>query len=340
MPPSKITSVSSTHSQDLPSTDSVLPSPDPTRTPSHRQAFPNPVPDDMSTVKEYLMSFVDSFIQTIQADSASSSVSTTVSQMCTSRGSRIPLVPITPETGRKFARLHVPASTFLPMLSHTLPVLQTSAPPPSDALPNTRRNSLIAAKISDTEKQVLLQKAEQLVRLFVSKQNQKTERLYLHFTDQVQLIPYPVDTHTLLAFLIWVAESGRFTASSIDCVLYSSICRLNVIRSGVYLDPLTQYAARAMIASLYRDPTIKQKRGGMLPLIPDDVARIITAMDMRSSLFHSLASLFTFALFIGARGNSCGSVRLRDLGPLFKADDDGGEASSCGHNCETKGQTV
>ena len=37
-------------------------------------------------------------------------------------------------------------------------------------------------------------------------------------------------------------------------------------------------------SKLYRDPTIKRKRGGMLPLIPDDVARIIKALDLWNPL--------------------------------------------------------
>ena len=180
-------------------------------------------------------------------------------------------------------------------------------------------NSLAATSISEDTKFELLRKAEKPIKFSpsVTKQNEKTESLYLHFTSELDLSSYPVETRTLLAFLIWVAESGKFTASSIDCVLYSSLCRLNVLRAGVYLDAVSQYAARALIASLYRDPSIKQKMGGMLPLIPDDVAKIIKALDFRSPLSYALAALFTFALSTGARGNSCGCVRLRDLGPLF-----------------------
>ena len=117
-----------------------------------------------------------------------------------------------------------------------------------------------------------------------------------------------------------MAESHKFNAGSIDCVIYSSLCRLNVVRSGLYIDPLSQYAARAMIGSFYRDPSLKPPRGGMTPLIPDDVGRIITAMDYRDPKAFALAALFTFALSTGARGNSCGNVRLSDLGPIYETE--------------------
>ena len=140
----------------------------------------------------------------------------------------------------------------------------------------------------------------------------------------MDLTPYPLTTQCLLAFLIWVAESHKFNAHSIDCILYSSVCRLNVLRSGLYIDLLTQYAARALIASFYRDQSLQPPRGGMTALIPDDVARMIGAMDFRNPLSFALAALFTFALSTGARGNSCGNVQLADLGPIYESDD-----SSC-----------
>ena len=174
--------------------------------------------------------------------------------------------------------------------------------------------------ISPERKQLLLEKARTSIRYShsVTKQNQKTEELYLSFTKQMDFHnPYPVTTETLLTFMIWLAESKRYTARSLDTVIYSSLCRLNILRAGASLDPTTQSSARALIGNLYRDPTLKKPRGGMAPIIPDDVNRMVEAMDKRYHLTPVLASLFNFALATGARGNSCGEVRLCDLGPLY-----------------------
>ena len=56
----------------------------------------------------------------------------------------------------------------------------------------------------------------------------------------------------------------------------------------------------------------------MLPLIPDDIARIILALPKQSTTTARLASLFLFAISTGARGDSCFCVRLCDFLGLMK----------------------
>ena len=274
-------------------------------------------------IKSLLLGFVQAFLTSIGFNEESSD---SPKLLTTPIGSRIPYVPIDPSTGRKFRRMHPPPHQLLPVLSEqTIPCLtpEPAANQQSQTPTNLRPNSLVSSHISKEMKAELLQRAQQPIRFSesVQAQNDKSEKIYLHFCREMELTPYPLTTECLLAFLIWVAESHKYNAYSIDCILYSSLCRLNVVRSGLYIDPLSQYAARALIASFYRDPTLKPPRGGMHPIIPDDVARMISAMDFRNPLSFSLAALFTFALSTGARGNSCGNVHLADLGPFYESED-------------------
>ena len=275
------------------------------------------------SVKEILLKFIDSFLSVIGCPEGSKD---TPRIATTALGNRVPFVPISAETVRKFGIEHPPVSQMLTALSpRTIPILPTEQPQTeeNEKQLNPRRDSLVASPITEEMKQYLLEKVKQPIQFSqsVQLQNKKTEKIYLHFCEEMTLPPYPIQTQTLLAFLVWVAESRRFTPSSIDCVIYNSLCRLNVVRSGIYLDPMTQYAARAMIASFYRDPSLKPRRGGMLPIIPDDVSRMVEAMDFRDPKSYALAALFNFALSTGARGNSCANVRLCDLGPLYEKDD-------------------
>ena len=277
-----------------------------------------------ANVKQILLQFINSFLSVIQP----AKEHTDLPQIATTAlGNRVPFVPISAETVRKFGHEHPPASQMLATLSsNTIPLIPTEAPPTDkeEDQSNLRRDSLVASHITPDMRHHLLAIASKRIEFghSVEIQNGKSEKIFLHFCKEMDMTPYPIHTETLLAFLVWVAESRRFTAYSIDCVLYASLCRLNVIRSGIYIDPMTQYAARAMIASF--DPTMKPRRGGMLPIIPDDVSRMVEAMDFRDPKSYALAALFTFALSTGARGNSCSNVRLCDLGPLYEKDD-----SSC-----------
>ena len=285
--------------------------------PSHKSSV-----DDVN-IKEILQGFVQAFLSTI--GSKQETVQDPPKLITTPVGSRIPFIPIDPATGRKFERMHPAPHQLLPILSsNTIPVLGIEPPgtPLEEQPSNVRRDSLRASTISPEKKSHLLQEANRPIRFSesVMNQNQKTERIYLHFCSEMSFTPYPISTECLLAFLLWVAESHKFNANSIDTILYSSLCRLSVVRSGLYIDPLTQYAARALIGSFYRDPSIKPPRGGMTPLIPDDVGRIVRALDLRDPKSYELAALFTFALSTGARGNSCANVHLADLGPLYESE--------------------
>ena len=133
-----------------------------------------------------------------------------------------------------------------------------------------------------------------------------------------ELAAYPISAVTAVSFLTWLERSKRFCPKSIDDVVWPSLCRLNILHAHEHISPYTQSCARAKIAEIYRNPDAKKSRGGMQPLIPDDIARIIQALPKQSSSTAKLASLFLFAICTGARGDSCSHVRLCDFLGLIK----------------------
>ena len=198
-----------------------------------------------------------------------------------------------------------------------------SLPPPIEAESigsfSTLKHPTELAEITDAVKAHLLQRASEDVQFSpsVTKQNSKTEQLYLNFIQQMGFQSYPITRLGLLTFLIWLAESGRYTAKTLDTVIYYSLCRLNILRTGAPIDRSAQQSALALLRKFRSDKEMKKPRGGMEPIIPDDVSRMVDVMDKGLLITPALASLFNFAMATGARGNSCGEVRLCDLGPLY-----------------------
>ena len=244
-----------------------------------------------------------------------------------------PFVPILTSTVKKYTAQHPNPVVSLQISStseHTeasqtspLPTIPTQVPE-QDPLHGAHRKSLLELHISTEDRVRLFSEADKPIRFSssVQRQHKMVEPIYVHFCIEMEIAePFPILCRNLIAFLIWVSESHHFSVKSIDTVIYASLARLNIVRSGCTLDPVCQHSARAFIAALYRDPSQKQPRGGMRPIIPDDLARIVSAMDMRLPLSYSLAALFNVALASGARGSSCGAIRLKDLGPLFDIND-------------------
>ena len=271
-----------------------------------------PLPDTPSDVRNDLLSLADCFT-TVASDSVS----------WNRPNATKPFVPILTSTAKKFTQDHPKPVTTLQTASEPKDDPSSDSDkttPQANPIYGGHRSSLLETRISKEERERLFAEADKPIRFSksVNQQHQKVEPIFLHFCKEMDIQePYPIITRTLIAFLIWIAESLHFTVKSIDTVFYASLARLNIARSGRALDPVSQYSARALIAALYRDPNQKKARGGMKPIIPDDVARMVSAMDMRQPLSYALASLFNFALASGARGNSCGAVRLKDVGPLF-----------------------
>ena len=244
-----------------------------------------------------------------------------------------PFVPILTSTVKKFTAQH-PNPVVSLQISSTPEHTDTSQASPlqriptqvpeQDPLHGTHRKSLLELHISTEDRVRLFSEADKPIRFSssVQRQHKMVEPIYVHFCIEMEIgEPFPILCRNLIAFLIWVSESHHFTVRSIDTVIYASLARLNIVRSGCTLDPVCQHSARAFIAALYRDPSQKPPHGGMRPIIPDDLARIVSAMDMRLPLSYALASLFNVALASGARGSSCGAIRLKDLGPLFDIND-------------------
>ena len=284
----------------------------------HREMLPPPsletnkqTPDTANqkpVAKDCLLASVDSFIKVITSKDITTPDHST-------------FIPITSATGRLFKISHPnPVALFQQLSTSSVP---EEKPVKKDPMLGEDRDSINTATLSNREKRSLLRRASRPIQFSksVQSQNRKTQKTYLHFCRLMKMKAFPIECRILLAFLLWLAESGRFTAHSIDCVVFPSLCRLNIVYTGSYMDRVAQYAGRVMIASFYRDPSLKSPRGGMTPIIPDDLSRIVSAMDFRNKLSYSLAALFNFALATGARGNSCSSVRLCDLGPLYDQGD-------------------
>ena len=183
------------------------------------------------------------------------------------------------------------------------------------------RDSQMRRVITQQEKEELLTEGHKPPQYSksVQAQNKKVSDIYDNFISQMEeLAAYPISSVAAVSFLTWLERSKRFCPKSIDDVVWPSLCRLNILHAHEHINPYTQSCARAKIAEIYRSPDAKKSRGGMQPLIPDDIARIIKALPKQSSTTAKLASLFLFAICTGARGDSCSHVRLCDFLGLIK----------------------
>ena len=205
-------------------------------------------------------------------------------------------------------------------LTKMSPSIHHDREPAYSSSPQHLKESLI---ISEDIKNHLIQAASRNIEFSpsVTKQNHKTEQVYLNFVRQMGFQSYPITQMSLATFLIWLAESGRYTAKTLETVTYYSLCRLNILRTGAPIDRSAQQSALALLRKFRSDTEMKKPRGGMEPIIPDDVSRMVDVMDKGLLITPALASLFNFAMATGARGNSCGEVRLCDLGPLYENPD-------------------
>ena len=70
----------------------------------------------------------------------------------------------------------------------------------------------------------------------VTKQNDKSEKIYLHFAAHMGIEAYPLTDKLVIAFLIWRTESHRLSARSIDQVIFPTLCRLNIVRVHTFVD--------------------------------------------------------------------------------------------------------
>ena len=147
----------------------------------------------------------------------------------------------------------------------------------------------------------------------VTEQNEKTEALYLGFSQSLGLPPYPVTVTLGVGFLVYLAKSKQYCYNTLSTVTYQSLARLNVVRTGSEIALSVREAMRRKLAEIRISPDTKQGRGGMEPLILDDLKRVISTIKDIDPLKPRLASLFLFGLFTGARANSCAHVRFCDF---------------------------
>ena len=105
-----------------------------------------------------------------------------------------------------------------------------------------------------------------------------------------------------VGFLGAVGRTGRYTLKTIWNIFYFSLLRLHKryihekIPSDVRLKMIDK------IANLKIERVTKTPRGGMEPLINDDVHWMVHQMDVKEPRRLMLASLFLFAEYTGCRG--------------------------------------
>ena len=110
------------------------------------------------------------------------------------------------------------------------------------------------------------------------------------------------------AFIGALAESGDYTISTIRNVFLYSLKRLNREYTNEKIPINIVNKMNSLICEYNWDDNVKAPRGGMEPLVVDDVKRIISSIDCWDKMKDSLSSLFIFALSTGTRGFSCGLI--------------------------------
>ena len=178
-----------------------------------------------------------------------------------------------------------------------------------------QRDSVKRVTISEEDKAQLLKKAQEPPKYSksVTQQNEKVLSIYQTFTHEMNIPSFPLTAISVVSFLMWLASTKRYCPRTLDDIVFPSLCRLEILHSHQYVDPYVSSCARATIAELYRNTDLKQSGEGMIPIIPDDVSRIIQAMPRQASSTAKWASLFLVALATGARGSTCSHIRLCDL---------------------------
>ena len=195
-----------------------------------------------------------------------------------------------------------------------IPIQEEEARIPKGLL-GRERSSVKHMPIAEEEKILLLTKAEEPPKYSksIEQQNKKVLSLYQTFTEQMNLEPFPLTSVSVVAFLMWLASTKQYCAKTLDDIIFSSLCRLEILHSHQHIDPYVSSCARAKLSEFYRDTSLKPSGEGMTPLIPDDVSRIIQAMPRQASSTAKWASLFLLALATGARGSTCSSIRVLDI---------------------------
>ena len=169
--------------------------------------------------------------------------------------------------------------------------------------------------LSDEEKKYYLNITEETLSFgkSITEQNQKTESFYIGFCQSLGLPPYPVSVTSGVGFLTYLAKTKHYCYNTLSTVTYQSLVRLNVVHTGIEIGLNVRQAMRRKLGEIRISPDTKPGRGGMEPLILDDLKRVITSINEVDPLKPRLASLFLFGLFTGARANTCASVRFRDF---------------------------
>ena len=164
--------------------------------------------------------------------------------------------------------------------------------------------------LSDEEKERYLHILEEANQYgsSVTEQNSKTESMYLGFAQSLGLPPYPITETLGVGFLQYLADTGKYCYNTLSTVTYQSLIRLNVSRTGSDIKLTVRESMRRKLREIRLSPSTKQARGGMEPLILDDLKRIIMNMKDVDPLKPGLSSLFLFALYTGARANTCAGV--------------------------------
>ena len=225
-----------------------------------------------------------------------------------------PYIPIKATTATKFASYQMIRQRAMPPAT-----AQQECDPavPEGLLTGGKRPSLLArVNLTEAEKAALLAEANKPPSYSASleRQNEKILRIYQAFVKEMGAFDaFPLSPISAVSFLVWLAKSGCYCAKSIDYVAWPALCRLNILQTQQHVCQYVESCARAKIAQIYRDPSVKKSGPGMTPLIVDDVSRIVAAMPKQASRTSMLASLFLFAMSTGCRGDSCSHVRLCDF---------------------------
>ena len=187
-----------------------------------------------------------------------------------------------------------------------------------DFMDEVNLNNVKLITLTEAERQYYLQVTQEGLSFgkSVSIQNSKTEALYLGFARALGLTPYPVTEKLGMGFIEYLAHTKKFCHNTLSTVTYQSLIRLNISRTGQDIPLPIRAAIRRKLSEIRLSPDTKPGRGGMEPLILDDIKRIIVAMKDVDPIKPDLASLFLFGIYTGSRANSCVNVFFSDFHSL------------------------
>ena len=147
----------------------------------------------------------------------------------------------------------------------------------------------------------------------MKEQNDKTLAVYNQFCEAIKQKPFPVTLEVGCAFFGALAETGDYTVSTMSTVFLYSLKWLNWEYTNEKIPVTVTNKINDILKEFRWDPNIKPWRGGMKPLIVNDVKLIIRSIDEWDCMKNSLASLFIFALATGTRAYTCGLIQYKDI---------------------------